>query len=55
MVLDIDIIEYEHQKEIEKITKELTEEKDGIINKMAAKLRSMGLSEEEISQMINQE
>ena len=63
MVLDIDIIEYEHQKEIERISKELTEkiteevtkEKDGIINKMAAKLRSMGLSEEEISQMINQE
>ena len=50
MVLDIDIIEYEHQKEIETISKELTEkiteevtkevtkEKDGIINKLAAKL-----------------
>ena len=58
MVLDIDIIEYEHKKEIEKVTAEVTEkvtkEKNEIIVKMAEKLRSMGLSEEEISQMINQ-
>jgi len=32
LVLDIDVIEYEHRKQIEKIIHELTKEKDSIIS-----------------------
>jgi len=55
MILDIDIIEYEHKKELQRLTQEVTErvagEKDKIIQEMAEKLRSMGVSEEEIASL----
>lgn len=65
LILDIDIIEWEHKKEIERVKKELTEqvteqvtkqlaeqfmqEKEEALRKLEEKLRSLGVSEEEIA------
>lgn len=55
MILDIDIIEWEHKKELERererVRKEMEEENAEIIGSMAEKLRSLGVSEEEIAQL----
>lgn len=60
MVLDIDIIEYEHKKEIEKVTAEVTEKvtkevAEEVTNKITERLRRMGLSEEKIAQITKPE
>lgn len=63
LILDIDIIEWEHKKELERVKKKLTQElteqlteqfakeKESSMRRMAEKLRSLGVSEEEISEL----
>lgn len=59
LILDIDIIEWEHKKELERVKKKLTQElteqfakeKESSMRRMADKLRSLGVSEEEISEL----
>ena len=47
MILEIDIIELEHKKELRK----LEQEKNEIIQELTDKLRSLGISEEEIERL----
>ena len=55
LILDIDIIEYEHRKELERaVAKErerVRKESRKTIDDMAGKLRSLGVSEKEIADL----
>ena len=50
LVLDIDIIEAEHKKEVDRLNAE-HREKDKVIEQLTRKLQGLGISEEEILAM----
>ena len=65
MILELDIIELKHKKEMQRlekevtesvtkeVTKEITHEKNATIKKLIQKLRGLGATEEEILEAAN--